>query len=339
MKKILVTDDNIATLKQISALLGDEYSVMLAKSGAMALKICIQEKPDLILLDVDMPEMDGFETLGRLRKNPYLASIPVIFLTGNRDVETEVKALSSGARDFIAKPVEKSILTHRIRLHLFVTEYEGQLENTVKELSDSIAQTFAEVIECRDENTGGHVARTSKYVRMLGTNLIERKLFSDELNPLELDLIVRAAPLHDIGKVAISDTILLKQGRLNDEEFAVMKTHAAVGEEIITGMIAGSSALQYLRYAKMIAGGHHERWDGKGYPAGIAGDAIPLSARIMSVADVYDALIDNRVYRRGMPHVEAKSIILEGSGTNFDPRIVESFAAIEEDLEKASRHI
>ncbi|MDR1786067.1 MAG: response regulator [Spirochaetaceae bacterium] len=338
MKKILVVDDTIASLKQIGALLEGEYDVTLAKSGPMALTICARERPDLILLDVDMPGMDGFETLARLRMNPFLGSIPVIFLTGNRDADTEVKALMSGARDFITKPVEKSILAHRIELHLFFGAYERQLEDTVKELSDSIAVTFAEVIECRDENTGGHVVRTSKYVRMLGEDLLRRRVFGDELSQEELDLIVRAAPLHDIGKIAISDRILLKQERLSDMEFETMKTHAALGARIIEGMIACTSTLQYLKYAKVIANFHHERWDGKGYPQGLSGDAIPLAARLMSVADVYDALVDTRVYRKGMPHVEARAIIVDGSGKSFDPRVVESFIRIEGELEKASKN-
>jgi putative two-component system response regulator len=337
MKRVLIVDDNLATLKQIGAVLSSEYSVSLAKSGASALKICIQERPDIILLDVEMPDMDGFETIGRLKKNPYLESIPVIFLTGNRDAETEVKALASGARDYITKPVEKIILSHRIELHLKFSEYQERLENKVRELSDSIAVSFAEVIECRDENTGGHVARTSKYVDMLGKNLIKRGLFADELNPVELDMMVRAAPLHDIGKIAISDRILLKPGRLDAAEFAVMKTHAAIGADIIQGMIAYTSTLKYLKYARMIAGSHHERWDGMGYPEGLAGDAIPLSARLMSVADVYDALVDDRVYRKGMAHSEARAIILEGSGKNFDRRIIESFIEIEHELEDASK--
>jgi putative two-component system response regulator len=336
MKRILIVDDNLATLKQIGALLSNEYGVSLAKSGALALKICVQEPPDLILLDVEMPEMDGFETIARLKKNPYLESIPVIFLTGNRDAETEVKALASGARDYITKPVEKIILTHRIELHLKFSEYQAQLENKVRELSDSIAVSFAEIIECRDENTGGHVVRTSRYVDMLGKDLIRRGLFSDELNPVELDLMTRAAPLHDIGKIAISDRILLKPDRLDDVEFAAMKTHTSAGADIIQGMIAYTPTLKYLKYAKMIAGSHHERWDGKGYPEGLAGDAIPLCARLMSIADVYDALVGDRVYRKGMTHPEARAIILEGSGKNFDGRIVESFVEIEKELEEAS---
>jgi putative two-component system response regulator len=337
MKKILIVDDNIATLKQIGALLSNDYSISLAKSGELALKICITERPDLILLDVEMPELNGFETIDRLKKNPYLESIPVIFLTGNRDAETEIKALASGARDYITKPVEKTILIHRIELHLGFAEYQTQLENKVKALSDNIAVSFAEVIECRDENTGGHVVRTSEYVKMLGMNLIENGLFPDELNLVELDMMVRAAPLHDIGKIAISDSILLKPGRLDSEEFTVMKTHTTIGAEIVEGMIAYTPNLQYLKYAKIIAGCHHERWDGQGYPYGLDGDAIPLCARLMSIADVYDALVDDRVYRRGMTHSDARAIIADGSGKNFDGRIVDSFLEMESVFEKKAR--
>ncbi|MDR1319782.1 MAG: response regulator [Treponema sp.] len=335
--KILVVDDNLSSLKQIGAQLGESYEVSLAKSGALALQICVQEKPDLILLDVEMPGMDGFETLKRLRLNRYLGSIPVIFLTGNHDTGTEVRGLQSGARDFITKPVEKSILLHRIELHLRFSAYQSQLENTVAKMSDSVALAFAELIECRDENTGEHVARTSKYVGMLGRRLMDQGLFSDELNPIDLDMMVRAAPFHDIGKIAVSDRILLKPDRLDDEEFTIMKRHTVIGEEILKNMLARTPTQQYLHYARMIAASHHERYDGKGYPRGLEGDAIPLCGRIMAVADVYDALVDDRVYRRGMSHGEACRIISAGRGTSFDARIIDVFEAINEELAEAAK--
>lgn len=337
MKKILVVDDNLASLKQIGAQLGESYDISLAKSGALALQICKQEKPDLILLDIEMPEMDGFETIKRLRLNRYLGSIPVIFLTGNHDTETEVRGLQSGARDFITKPVEKNILIHRIELHLRFSSYQAHLENTAAKLSDSVALSFAELIEYRDENTGEHVARTSKYVGMLGKNLIEKGLFAEELTATDLDMMVRAAPLHDIGKIAISDRILLKPDRLDDEEFTAMKRHTLIGEEIVEHMYARTPTQYYLQYAKKIAASHHERYDGKGYPRGLAGDAIPLCGRIMAVADVYDALVDDRVYRRGMSHLEACGIIREGRDKNFDGRIVDAFNDINEELHMAAR--
>jgi putative two-component system response regulator len=337
--KILVVDDNLSSLKQIGAQLGESYDVSLAKSGALALQICVREKPDLILLDVEMPDMDGFQTLKRLRLNRYLGSIPVIFLTGNHDTETEVRGLQSGARDFITKPVEKSILLHRIDLHLRFTSYQSRLEQTVAKMSDSVALAFAELIECRDENTGGHVARTSRYVGMLGRALMDRGLFTEELTSTDLDMMVRAAPFHDIGKIAVSDRVLLKPDRLDDEEFAVMKQHTVIGEEILTNMLARTPTQQYLHYARMIAASHHERVDGKGYPRGLAGDGIPLCGRIMAVADVYDALVDDRVYRRGMSHAEACRIIVDGKDKSFDGRIIDAFEEIHGDLAAAAREL
>jgi putative two-component system response regulator len=331
-KKILVVDDNLSSLKQIGAQLGESYDISLAKSGALALQICMREKPDLILLDIEMPEMDGFETLKRLRLNRYLGSIPVIFLTGNHDTETEVRGLQSGARDFITKPVEKSILLHRIDLHLRFSSYQAHLENTAANLSDSMAMAFAELIECRDENTGEHVARTSKYVGMLGRKLMDKGMFVEELTPTDLNLMVRAAPFHDIGKIAVSDRVLLKPDRLDDEEFAAMKRHTVIGEEILDNMLSRTPAQQYLQYAKMIAASHHERFDGKGYPRGLSGDDIPLCARIMAVADVYDALVADRVYRKGLKHTEACRIILDGKDSSFDGRVLSAFEEIHEDM-------
>jgi putative two-component system response regulator len=330
--KILVVDDNLSSLKQIGAQLGENYDISLAKSGALALQICMQEKPDLILLDIEMPDMDGFETLKRLRLNRYLGSIPVIFLTGNHDTETEVRGLESGARDFITKPVEKGILLHRIELHLRFSAYQSHLENTVARMSGSVAMAFAELIECRDENTGGHVARTSTYVGMLGRRLMDMGLFVEELTSTDLEMMVRAAPFHDIGKIAVSDRVLLKPDRLDDEEFTLMKQHTVIGEEILKNMLIRTPTQQYLHYARMIAASHHERYDGRGYPRGLGGDEIPLCGRIMAVADVYDALVDDRVYRRGMSHAEARAIIVDGRGKNFDARIVDAFEGIHEEL-------
>lgn len=334
MKRILVVDDNLSILKQIAAHLSEYYEVSLAKSGLLALEICMNERPDLILLDIAIPDMDGFDVIARIKQNPYLDRLPVIFLTASHDTDTEIRALESGARDFITKPVEKSILLHRIELHLRFASYQAQTEQTVMTLSDSIASSFAELIECRDENTGGHVIRTSKYMELLGQEMINHGLFAEELNPAELTLMVRAAPLHDIGKIAISDRILLKAGRLDDTEFSLMKRHADIGAAILDKMYQRIPAQYYLRYAGLIAESHHERYDGKGYPKGISAETIPLCGRIMAVVDVYDALMENRVYRTGMGHEQACNIIREGAGSHFDPRIVEVFLNMQERIKK-----
>jgi putative two-component system response regulator len=339
MKQILVVDDNLTNLKQINVQLADDYKVLLAKSGAQAMQIVARERPDLILLDVEMPEMDGFKTIAHLKNNAGLSWIPVIFLTANHDPSTELKALQSGAVDFITKPIEKSILLHRIELHLRFSEYQLYLENTVKALEDGIITSFSDMIECRDESTGGHVSRTSRYVAYLGEELRNRRTFASELSEKDLEMIVRATPLHDVGKIGVSDVILLKPTMLNDEEFALMKKHTTIGADLLRNMYKHTPTQHYLKYAIMIAQSHHERFDGKGYPFGLKGEEIPLCARIMSVADVYDALVGARVYKKSMSHSDACRIIYSGLGSQFDPRVVEVFQAVQEKLERAAGEI
>ncbi|MDR2314252.1 MAG: response regulator [Spirochaetaceae bacterium] len=337
MEQILVIDDNIANLKNIQLQLSDTYQVLLAKSGAQALKICVQRIPDLILLDVDMPEMDGFETLSRIKDNTILSRIPVIFLTASQDIATEIRALESGVVDFITKPVEKSILLHRLKLHLDFARYRQNLEETVRELEDSIVLSFSEMIENRDKSTGDHIHRTRIYVTLLGRELIHQGHFAGELNEKEMSLITRASLLHDVGKISISDTILLKPGRLDDAEFAIMKTHTTIGARILETMYERTPTQNYLKYAKQIAEGHHEKFDGSGYPRGLAEDAIPLCSRIMAVADVYDAVVADRVYRKAMTTQEAYNLIIAGKGTHFDPRIIDAFMVVHGDMEKVAK--
>ncbi|MDR0906752.1 MAG: response regulator [Oscillospiraceae bacterium] len=328
MKKIMVVDDNIASLRQIEALLADDFEVSLAKSGETGLKMLSASRFDLILLDVEMPVMDGFEMLAKMRENPLYAGIPVIFLTGNKQLDIKVRCLKEGAADFIVKPAEKSVLLHRISLHISMSDNYRSLEKLVRDMSDSLAITFSELIEFRDEDTGGHVVRTSLYVELLGRELISTGAFSDELTEATLESCVRAAPLHDIGKIAISDSVLLKPGSLTAGEFAVMQTHAQIGADIIDGMLQLTPSLYYLQYAREIAATHHERYDGSGYPNGLLGSAIPLCGRLMAVADVYDALVNDRVYRKGLSKELAREIIFDGSGKSFDPAVVEAFRHI-----------
>jgi putative two-component system response regulator len=287
-KQILVVDDNLASLKQMGAQLGSHYEVSLAKSGAMALQICRQERPGLILLDVEMPEMDGFQTIAKFKEDPALSQIPVIFLTGNRDTATEIKALESGAMDFIVKPANTDILFHRLELHLQFAAYQSSLENTVKELENSIVTSFAELVECKDDNAGTHVLRTGKYVEILGRKLLAERVFADELSEADLDMIIRAAPFHDVGKIGVSDTLLLKEGALTKEEYEEVKKHTLIGARFLDAIYRRTPEQHYLKFAKLIAESHHEKYDGTGYPRGLAGDNIPLCARIMTVANVYD---------------------------------------------------
>jgi putative two-component system response regulator len=299
----------------------------LAKSGEQGLQIAAKKQPDLILLDVDMPGMDGFETMEQILNNATLSRIPVIYLTANHDPEIELRALDSGAKDFVTKPFRQDILLHRISLHLRMAQYNNLLEETVKELEDSMVASFSGLIECRDCNTGGHVQRTKKYLTLLGNLALDKGLFPANFNRRELELMARAAPLHDIGKVGISDHILLKEGRFADTEYEVMKTHTSIGAGIIDHMFQRAPTQLYLVYAKKIALSHHEKYDGHGYPEGLAGNQIPLCSRIMAVADVYDALVEDRVYRPALTHRAAVDIIKAGRATAFDPDLVDVFTA------------
>jgi putative two-component system response regulator len=309
----------------------------MAKSGVQALQICSQCLPDLVLLDIEMPEMDGFAVINQLKNTPMLVRIPVIFLTATHDTATEVRALKSGAVDFIAKPVEKNILFHRIQLHLNMARYQNDLENTVRALEDSIVLSFSEMIENRDKNTGDHLQRAQNFVLLLGKELIRRGRFSEELNEQELLLIARGALLHDIGKIGISDTILLKPDRLDDEEFSIMKTHTTIGAKILQTMYERTPTQHYLKYAIKIAESHHEKYNGSGYPHRLRENEIPLCSRIMAVADVYDALVADRIYRKALNFQEALKLVASGKSTHFDPVIIEAFLAIQDKIEEVAK--
>lgn len=339
MKHLLLVDDNISNLKMANNLLKEFYKITLTKSGSQALDFCEKQKPDLILLDIQMPEMDGFETIKHLKSNPKTAKIPVIFLTATTNNEVEAKGFKYGAVDFITKPFCKDSMLYRINTHLQLSSYQKHLESTVRELENSIITNFSQLIECRDYETGGHVERTKMYVEVLAHELMRLGHYKDVLNEEYIDLLVQSAPLHDIGKIGISDLILLKQGPLTEEEFQKMKEHTIIGERVLGEMIKRTPVYAYLGLAKEIAISHHERFDGKGYPYGLKGQAIPLSGRIMAIADVYDALISNRVYRKAMSQEETCKIIREGKGTQFDPLIIEAFKNVKEKFYQIARQV
>lgn len=345
---ILVVDDTPDNLTLVSNLLKKDYRVRVAISGEKALKIALSETPpDLILLDVMMPVMDGYEVCQQLRQHQLTAHIPIIFLTAKSEVEDERKGLSLGASDYITKPISPPILEARVRTHLvakahadFLTDKTAYLENEVarrtRELTaiqDVTIQAMASLAETRDSDTGNHIRRTQFYVKALAGKLQAHPRFSAYLTPATIEMIFKSAPLHDIGKVGIPDRILLKPGRFEPEEFEIMKTHTTLGRDAIQ---AAENSLglkvDFLSLAKEIAYGHQEKWDGTGYPQGLVGEAIPVAARIMAVADVYDALISRRVYKDSMPHDKAMAIIREGRGNHFDPDMVDAFLAIEEEI-------
>lgn len=334
-KHILVIDDSVTNLKLAEKILKPYYKVSLLISGIQALKFLSKNKPDLILLDIDMPNMDGYETLAKIRENSKLYDIPVILLADLSNSENEIKEIESATVDFIIKPFIPQILLNRLKMHIEFNEYKNALENKVHEkteviehLQDVMMLALAELVECRDENTGGHVKRTAEYVRILTEEIVEAGLYNDILTEEYIRDIVRSAPLHDIGKIGINDATLLKAGALDDEEFEHMKNHAELGGQTIQKMINETNVESFLYIAKDMAHYHHEKWDGSGYPCGLKGEEIPISARIMAIADVYDALTTKRPYKDAFDHDVAVKIITDGKGKMFDPKIIDVFEEI-----------
>jgi putative two-component system response regulator len=347
---ILIVDDTPDNIMLLSRLLKDKYNTKVATNGTLALQIA-QATPglDLILLDVMMPGLDGYETCRRLKANPATAGIPVIFLTAKNQTEDEALGLALGAVDYITKPVNPAILFARVATQLTLLDARRQLqahnENLEKLVQDRTAQlalmqeaiilAMASLAETRD-STGaqagdGHLRRTQRYVRALAQHLRRHPRFAAELTDANIDLLYRSAPLHDIGKVGIPERILLKQGQLDREEFEVMKLHAVYGRDtimLVEKHIGGTNG--FLMFAREIAHSHQEKWDGSGYPDHLAGEQIPLSARLMAVADVYDALISRRVYKPAFTHRQALDVMRKGRGTHFDPDVLDAFFEIED---------
>lgn len=308
-----------------------------ATSGEQALERITATRPDLILMDVMMPGMSGFQTVEMLNLSKATRSIPVIFLTARAESEDVVHGFNLGGVDYITKPFKGVELRSRVRNHLELHAYRSNLERLVEErsreaelLKDVIIEAMGELAEYRDPETGSHIHRTRAYVQLLAETLVSQGHCQDFLTPEYIVLLWKSAPLHDIGKVAIRDSILLKPGKLTPEEFDEMKMHTLFGEEVIANLeqMAGQPT-SFLSCAKQIAGSHHEKFDGSGYPRGIAGTDIPLAGRIMAIADVYDALISKRVYKNSMSHQEAMEIMIEGKGSHFDPMLIEAFIEVE----------
>jgi putative two-component system response regulator len=344
---VLAIDDSPENLVLMSTLLKDHYKVKVANSGARGLELARSASPDIILLDIMMPVMDGYAVCEQLKRDPATAHIPVIFLTARTESDDEKHGLEVGAVDYITKPISPPIFLMRIQNHLalkraadFLRDKADYLEKEVLVRTREIAalqevtvQVVTSLAETRDQETGKHIRRTQLYVKALAEKLQSHPRFAASLGTLEIDAIYKSAPLHDIGKVGIPDRILLKPGKLTAEEFEIMKTHTTLGYEAIvhTEQELGVN-VGFLRYAKEIALSHQEKWDGSGYPQGLSGDAIPVSARLMAIADVYDALISRRVYKEPYPHAHAITILKEGRGSHFDPDVLDAFLAIENEV-------
>ena len=348
---ILAVDDTPANIDVVKGILSELYFVQAAISGAMALKIIAQKKPDLILLDIMMPDMDGYEVCERLKSNNETRDIPIIFLTAKTEIEDEIRGFELGAVDYITKPISPPILKERVKTHLelklardYLKIQNGLLEDKVirrteqmEELQDVAMVAMGALAESRDPDTGNHIRRTQHYVKIIAIQLQNHPRFSQLLTPENITSLYKSAPLHDIGKVGIADHILLKPGKLTFEEFEEMKKHTTYGRDAIASAETTiSRADNFLVFAKQIAYSHQEKWDGSGYPEGLAGDDIPISARLMAIADVYDALISRRVYKEPFSHEKSVAIILEGKGNHFDPDIVDAFMEVSDDFYQIS---
>lgn len=344
--KILIVDDTPENIDLLGGLLKDHYRRSVAINGEKALKIAASEEPpDLILLDIEMPGIDGYEVCRRLKADPATAGISVIFCTAKQEVEDETKGLELGAVDYITKPFSPPIILARVKTHLelklareAVEKQNKTLEQRVKERTRDLQITqnatmlgLASLAEQRDNETGRHIRRTQLYVRVLAEQLSTHAKFCHFLDEETIDLLYRSAPLHDIGKVGVPDCILHKPGKLTDEEFAEMKKHTIYGRDAILmaeKAFGDKGDNTFLGLAREIAYTHHEKWDGSGYPQGLAGHAIPISGRLMAIADVYDALINKRVYKPLIPHSKSAAMIAQGQGKHFDPDICKAFMEI-----------
>ncbi len=334
-KKIVLVDDNLTNLTAGKNILKEYFSVFTVSSGQKFLELLDKITPDLILLDVEMPEMDGYTVMAEIQKMEKLKEVPVIFVTARTDDESEIHGLSMGAVDYVTKPFSPPLLLKRIQVHLKLSDYTHNLHKmvdektkTIMELQSAILHTIADLVECRDDNTGGHTARTQRYLRILIDGLIENGIYKDIVSNWDIPLLIQSAQLHDVGKISVSDRILLKPAKLNREEYEEMKKHAKIGADVIDKISDSTSEKAFLRSASVLAKTHHERWDGKGYPCSLAGEDIPLEGRLMAIADVYDALVSKRPYKQPYTHEEAVSIILNGSGTQFDPVLVDVFLKV-----------
>ncbi len=345
-KKIMIVDDNVTNLSIARKALDEDYGVILIKDGKIALAEIPNTNPDLILLDVDMPGMSGFEVMQKIKTEltePY-KSIPVIFLTAKDDGGSEFQGLNLGAVDYVRKPFSAALLKKRVELHLKLHSYNTNLQNMVKdqithieELQYAVVYSMSEMVERRDHTTGGHIARTSKYLKALMQKLIEDSPYSSQLAEVDMNMYVHAAQMHDVGKISISDQILLKEGKLTEEEYEIMKQHTYFGGDILESSVKDIRNFPFLETAALFALSHHEKWNGTGYPNGLKGENIPICGRMLAIADAYDAIISKRPYKAAKKHKEAVEIIVSDSGEHFDPVMVKAFVAVADEFEEISK--
>jgi len=356
--KIIMVDDNMANLTIGRNMLKTFYEVYPAPSAAKLFEILANVIPALVLLDIEMPEMNGYEAIKKMKADSRFEDIPVIFLTAKSDESSELEGFDLGAVDYISKPFSGPLLLKRIANQLLIVQqkkdllasraalkdYADNLEikvrNKTKEvinLQNAVLTTVADMVEFRDKSTGGHVTRTRLYLKALTEELIREKIYMEEVEGWDIDFFLSSAQLHDVGKIAISDLILNKPDKLTPEEFEIMKIHVTAGVNAIEKIMLHAEEHAFLRHALLITGTHHEKWDGTGYPMGLKGKNIPLEGRLMAIADMYDALIAVRPYKKAFTHEETCRIIEDGTGTYFDPVLVEVFRNIKSEFGRISQ--
>jgi putative two-component system response regulator len=341
-KTIFLVDDNATSLAAGKSQLRSSYRVYPIPSAEILFKLFENIQPDIILLDVEMPGMDGYEVIKRLKANQRWAEIPVIFLSSKSDEESELRGLSLGAIDYVTKPFSAPLLLKRIENHLLTAAQKRELKLLNDNLEDlvykkamqvfnlqtTVLSAVADLVEFRDNVTGGHAARTQRYLKLLVDQLLEEGAYLEEMSLWNMEYLLPSAQLHDLGKIGISDIVLNKPDKLTHAEYEIIKQHVEIGVRAIEKIESNAAEHSFLHHARLIAGGHHEKWDGSGYPVGLMGAAIPLEGRLMAIADVYDALISRRPYKRPYSTEEANRIIVDGSGTHFDPLLVHIFIKV-----------
>jgi putative two-component system response regulator len=344
----MVVDDAMSSLRLAKAALSGAEEICTVPSGKRLLEMMGTARPDLILLDINMPGLDGFQIIRALKSDPSTDEVPVIFLTGNSDTESQTAGFRLGAVDFVSKPFEPEILRARVGTHLAICRQKKRLEAQTEELerlsremraraaeeADSalrfqgaLFEAVVDLLKWRGHMDGRLASRATALLRILLEGMEEAGIYQDEISAWDRSTVLRSSVLHDVGKISVGDTILKKPGRLTDEEFEKMKLHTVMGAAVLDRMGEGlpEGSGQFLGHARIFAESHHERWDGSGYPGGLAGGSIPLQGRLMAVCDVYDALVSERPYKEPSPPAEAEKIIMDSAGTQFDPALVEAF--------------
>jgi putative two-component system response regulator len=352
--KVLIVDDNSGNLKILEKVLKDEgLDPIPVSSGRLALSWALKETPNLVLLDMNMPEMSGLEVCQWFKLNKNLQNIPILFISGDQDIDVKVEAFHAGGVDYISKPFHKEEVMARVITHLSMRRLQAQMESHTLDLERRVAEqvdlimasnlstifAIAKLAEIRDDDTGKHVERVQTFARMLAEQLRDNGSHLDRLTDIYIDTLYQTASLHDIGKVGIADAILLKPGRLTSEEFKVMKTHSVIGARTLDAVLKQHPDNRFLRMGVDVARAHHERWDGSGYPDNLKGEAIPLAGRIVAVADFYDALRSTRCYHLPLNHEDTRDLIREGRGAHFDPDIADAFIALEEPFRRVRREM